>query len=226
MIPVLTHLPITPPADNRLAVVTLLAINRDDIPSPPRDLFAGLDDDERARAETFRRDVHRRRFIRRRWWRRQVIAALADVPAATVHISHDRLGQPSITTPATLRGWHISTSHSDVLAVLAVSRSRPVGIDVALHDPRHVTDEAARTFLADAEYDDWLALPEPQRMGAFYRSWTRKEAALKVTGTGFAIEPRLVNVRCDLVSVADVGDIALWDVPVLAGWSGALAVTA
>ncbi|MCA9311468.1 MAG: 4'-phosphopantetheinyl transferase superfamily protein, partial [Phycisphaerales bacterium] len=215
---------IAPPAPADFSDVALTGVRLSEITLAPEQLLKEVDDSERARAAAFRHEIHRLRFLQRRWWRRQVIAALAQVEPGAVGCAHDELGQPRLVDPPAVRAWSLSTSHSEDLAVLAVSRSRPVGLDVAWMDPRHVSVDASRAFMCDGEFGAWQAMPDEDRVGCFFRWWARKEAVLKVVGTGFAIEPRRIDVRPAIVEVSGHGQVRVEDMAVVPGWAGAAAI--
>ena len=44
----------------------------------------------------------------------------------------------------------------------------------------------AERFFSEREKEELFSLPPGEQAGAFYRCWTRKEAYLKGTGTGFS----------------------------------------
>jgi 4'-phosphopantetheinyl transferase len=76
-----------------------------------------------------------------------------------------------------------SLSHSADTAVVAVAPDR-VGADVEVVRPRRYLDRVAqRTFTAD-EFTHWSDLPDEERLVAFLRAWTAKEAYLKMLGVG------------------------------------------
>lgn len=75
---------------------------------------------------------------------------------------------------------HVNLSHSGKLAAAAVS-SRPAGVDLERLIPRPSVQQAARVFTT-AEGSRVDALPETERLEAFYILWTLKEAACKAAG--------------------------------------------
>ena len=78
---------------------------------------------------------------------------------------------------------HVSLSRTPGLVVAAVSTAGPVGVDV---------EEVGRA--AFPGFDDVAAHPQ-EGSGDPTVSWVRKEAVLKATGWGLAIDPR--GVRLD-----------------------------
>ena len=75
-------------------------------------------------------------------------------------------------------------SHTRDLALFAFAREIDLGIDV---ENAHVSDDldaVAKQNFAPAEHDALRALSQNERIRAFYRCWTRKEALLKAEGSG------------------------------------------
>ncbi|MBU2581444.1 MAG: 4'-phosphopantetheinyl transferase superfamily protein [Alphaproteobacteria bacterium] len=77
---------------------------------------------------------------------------------------------------------HFNLTHSGEVAAIAVCRTAEVGIDV--EQVRPVSEGLARRYFSSAETEGIADLPEAQRLAAFFRCWTRKEAFVKATGEG------------------------------------------
>ncbi|MFJ3586808.1 4'-phosphopantetheinyl transferase family protein [Streptomyces sp. NPDC090127] len=119
-------------------------------------------------------------------------------------------------------GPHFSLSHSDGLALIAVSGAR-VGADVEGLPRPAITDELLPS-LHPREQSVLRALPDEARPGALARVWTRKEAYLKATGVGLAY-----GVADPYVGVSDVpaevDAFTLHDVPTpLPAYAAAIAL--
>ncbi len=85
-------------------------------------------------------------------------------------------------------------SHSRDWILIAVARGRVVGVDVErLAHEAELFSMAAQVF-ARHEVEAFEKLPPGERMEAFFRTWTRKEAILKATGEGLHREPRTLTV--------------------------------
>lgn len=186
---------------------------------PAATLLAQLEESERARAAGLVGKEARDGFIRRRWVRRALLAGMHGVDPSTMEIQSDRLGRPSIVSPAAMRSISLSTSSAGCYALIAWSGTRPVGVDIARVDGAHVSDGAARLFMAVRERDAWLASGCSPHV--FFRVWARKEAVLKLRGTGFATDPTSVDVlEGSSVRGPVILDIPLRDAP---GWIAAMA---
>jgi 4'-phosphopantetheinyl transferase len=91
-------------------------------------------------------------------------------------------GKPSLAG----HDLQFSFSRSGEVALVAVSRHRPVGVDVERVKPGRATDRiACRRFAPDEAAA--LAVSGPgERDAAFHRCWTAKEAYMKGLGTGLS----------------------------------------
>jgi 4'-phosphopantetheinyl transferase len=193
-----------------------------------------LSPSEQARADRYVTSNLTRRSIVCRGALRRILGAVLGVPPAEVKFRLGPHGKPSLDTddPSLLREFNVS--HTGDLAVIAIASQRTVGVDVERLD-RHVRhDELAARFFSPAECRDYFALQESQRLTAFYRIWTCKEAYLKATGAGlsFPLNRFRVSVAPDeppgLLDVEQApSEIGRWSFvlpPVGADYAAALAV--
>jgi 4'-phosphopantetheinyl transferase len=146
-----------------------------------RRLLAG-EEEERAVGFYFERD--RRRFVVARGALRQTLSGYLGVPPREIAFSYNVNGKPRLADESAGRGLAFNVAHSDELALLAITRTGEVGVDV-----EHVRDlpdwEAiAAAFFSPAEQERLRACPAEDRRREFFRAWTRQEALLKATGIG------------------------------------------
>ena len=69
-----------------------------------------------------------------------------------------------------------NVSHSQDLALLAVTRSREIGVDVEYVRPEVEIESLAERFFSPQERTDIRSLSEDARVAAFFHCWTCKEA--------------------------------------------------
>lgn len=138
---------------------------------------------ELARAARFRFDEHRRRWIVAHIALRQVLGHELAVSPAALTFASGSGGKPRLTGDHA-DALEFNLSHSGAMALIAVSRSCPVGVDVEMIEPMPDLEAVAERQFAPEERQALRALPDADRVGAFYRIWTRKEAFIKATGTG------------------------------------------
>lgn len=140
-----------------------------------------LDDSEQSRATRFHFERDRRNFILSHGWMRQLLASYLGVDAHELCFVIAERGKPY------LDGYELqfNLSHSGGWAALALSTD-PVGVDIQTIAKKKRFDELAKRYFCAQEYQQLQALPESQRLAAFYYFWTMKEAFLKATGRGIA----------------------------------------
>lgn len=166
-------------------------------------LEVSLSDEERERAQRFRAVSDARRFVAARGWLRQLLGGYLDADPAALTLVGDANGKLLLASHEA--GWlRFNVSHSGEVAVFAAARDREIGIDVELvTNDVAIDDIAARVFSA-AEIEALAAVPEDERVAAFFACWTRNEALLKGIGVGFG-SPRQVVADGWSVSGLDVG---------------------
>ena len=82
---------------------------------------------------------------------------------------------------------YFNLSHSHGRAVLALSRTPQIGVDIEFAGRERRISEIAHRYFADAEAQDLLALSGPAQQRRFYELWSLKEAYIKARGLGLAI---------------------------------------
>ena len=150
-------------------------------------LVACLSDAERRRAGRYRFADGARRFSLGRAWLRQILGTELGVPPAAVDLP-DGPGKPRLGTST---GPCFSLARSANLAVVAVA---PFEVGVDLEHLDQAIDGAAALACTGREEAALRRLPEGERVEAFLRLWTAKEAYLKATGAGLAVAPASVEV--------------------------------
>ena len=70
---------------------------------------------------------------------------------------------------------------------MAVASGRELGVDIELVHPGRDVVGLASQFFAPAERACLITLSPAERVPAFYRCWTRKEAYLKACGAGMSM---------------------------------------
>ncbi len=139
-----------------------------------------LDENERRRADAFRRPADRALYVSAHLALRRLLAAHLGSTPQEVRLVRDRGGRPTLAgDPPPI---HFSLSHSAGLALLGVAPV-PIGVDVQ-RIPPPATVELCSRRLHPVEQDELAALPASARAGYFTWLWTRKEAYLKGIGVG------------------------------------------
>lgn len=141
---------------------------------------------EAARAARFRQEDHRRWFVGRSVLLRRLLLSEYGVEPGVGELRTRPGGKPYTGTELTY-----SLSQSGGLVLIALATGREVGADLERFRP--LADEQAffEGALDERERDEFAALPEELRLHSALRTWTAKEAVLKVTGDGLRADPAL-----------------------------------
>ena len=143
-----------------------------------------LSEDERIRASRFRFPRDSSRFTVARASVRSILGGYTGAAARDLRFDYSRYGKPSLAgVTADIR---FNVSHSADLAMLAVVRGREVGVDVETIRVEVETDKLAERYFSLHERESLRAIPNHDRVSAFFRCWTCKEAFLKAQGLGLS----------------------------------------
>ncbi len=143
------------------------------------ELLALLDEEERLRAARYRTAVLQRRFIAGRAFLRTVLGTVLDVDPRQLRFGYGPAGKPFLDAPL-----RFNLSHSDDMALLALSAGGEIGADIERIRPDLEHGALARRFFSPSE-ESWLsAVPAHERAAAFCDCWTAKEAYIKGRGDG------------------------------------------
>lgn len=207
------------------------------LPSKELDAYAAaLSPDEAAQAERFKFEKHRNRFAAGRGMLREILGRYLQAKPAALRFDCSRNGKPTLTGEFAGRGIHFNLSHSEDLALIAVTRIGPVGIDIEFVREIKDMDGLVARFFSRRENELFRKVPSGEKPRAFFNLWTRKEALLKATGEGITRSLSLVEVSflpgepARLLAVSgDGAKAARWslrDLRPAPGFVGAVAVQA
>lgn len=145
-----------------------------------------LSSDEQQRAERFYFEQDRKHFIAGRGLLRTILGRYLDLEPSKLQFSYSSRGKPALVNTNSTETLYFNLSHSNGLALYAVTRSRSIGIDLEHVRPMPDAEKLAKRFFSAHEYAVISTLLPEQKQDAFFNAWTRKEAYLKATGDGLA----------------------------------------
>jgi 4'-phosphopantetheinyl transferase len=162
-----------------------------------------LSDDEIARASRFKFEDDRVRWIRARSSLRLVLSRYAGDDPARLGFIYGAHGKPALLPGSDIE---FNLSHAGDRAMIAISRSVPVGVDIehirSNFDIAPLLRRLGETELPDTNFPD-----VSQRL---YQVWTRREARSKAGGGALFDKP--------------AGNIYAVDVTAPAGYAGSVAL--
>jgi 4'-phosphopantetheinyl transferase len=189
---------------------------------------------EKRRAARFHFEKDRTRFIVCRGILRILLGAYSRQEPTRVRFRYNKYGKPSMKAGDKKKAFFFNVSHSGGGALLAFSKTIPLGVDLEEMRSRPDFASMVQRFFSPAEAAEFLSLPEKVRPEAFFNCWTRKEAFIKgkEKGLSLGLDQFDVSMRpgepARLLRTAyresDVRDWSLFDVPVTGGFKAALAV--
>jgi 4'-phosphopantetheinyl transferase len=153
-----------------------------------------LDEAERQRADRFVNAVHRQRFTVSHAALRLVLAHVVGQSPQSLSFCSGVYGKPALADPDL--DVRFNLSHAESRALIAVARSREVGIDIEQERLLEPLD-LARLCFSPLERAALQRVSAPERLHAFFRGWTRKESFIKANGRGFSCPLDSFDVSLD-----------------------------
>ncbi len=150
-----------------------------------------LEERELDRADRFRVEKARRRFINARAALRLVLGEFVASRPEEIVFCYGKRGKPRL--PGSDLYFNASDSGDIVVIGLA---GEELGVDLEMRRPLGRPEQLARRVCAATELETWRNLPEALQNPVLLRLWTCKEAILKAVGTG--LSGGLTNAVVDL----------------------------
>jgi len=146
-----------------------------------------LDDDEAARHSRFRFDRDQRSFAVSHALLRTTLAHYAPIAPQAWRFVANRFGRPEPAEAVHCGDLRFNLSHTRGAAIVAVVRSRDVGVDLETRDRTTDYDGLADRYFSPAEAATLRRLPADRRRDAFFQYWTLKESYIKARGMGLSL---------------------------------------
>jgi 4'-phosphopantetheinyl transferase len=145
-----------------------------------------LEPEELYRADRFHFEKDRRGFVVSRGFLRAVLGRYLSANPEALRFSYGHYGKPGLDGDYKHSPLRFNMSHSRSLALVAVTETRELGVDIEYIRADFASEDIARRFFSPREVAAFNALPVEQRVAAFFRCWTRKEAYIKAIGRGLS----------------------------------------
>ncbi len=184
---------------NVVVWMTEVSTSRDALPF----LEPCLDAQDRERAARFHFAEDRARYVLGRGLARNILGRYLSQKPETIEPAFTERGQPYFPGDETMR---FSITHArDLVAVALTARAR-VGIDIECMERKLNLEGVAERILSAEDFREFEALPEQEKVVAFFRIWTRKEAYLKGTGDGITIALKKIAVSMHAEEIGTIAD--------------------
>ncbi|MEN6317165.1 MAG: 4'-phosphopantetheinyl transferase superfamily protein [Syntrophaceae bacterium] len=226
----------TPPTDLLLSgknVHIWLAVL--DLPGKSvEELKRSLSEDEMMRADRFRYEHDRNRFISARGILRLILSGYLSVEPDTISFVYEKDGKPRLQNASGRADIQFNLSHSEGLALYVFTRGKEAGIDLERIRDFPEMELIVEQFFSVRERALFGTLQSSEKKKTFFNWWTRKEASMKANGKGLSYSlDRIDFLPTDgkstgsLKMLRDGGEQArwsIWDVRPAEEFAGAVVV--
>jgi 4'-phosphopantetheinyl transferase len=160
-----------------------------------------LSKNEQAKADRFKFDQHRTRFIAGRSFLRSLLSQYLQTDPMSLEFEYASHGKPSLKQSQI----QFNLAHSQHLALYAVTYDRLVGIDIEAIRPVDDLENLVKRFFLPSEHK---AIQLDHSL--FFQYWTCKEAFLKATGTGLSKLKEIEIENAQLKAIPDEARSRKW----------------
>lgn len=141
-----------------------------------------LSSDEKARADRFYFDKHKRRFTIARATLRIILSRYLNAAPEQLEFTYNAQGKPSVTNSQKLQ---FNLSHTGDTAILAVGKGAPLGVDIEQYSARPY-EGIAKNLFSKQELNGLAKAPASLKPALFFHVWAQKEAFIKASGLGLS----------------------------------------
>ena len=153
-----------------------------------------LSADELERAGKFHFEKDHSKFIMARGVLRMILAGYLGLKPRELRFEYTSFGKPFLSENNGSDIISFSLSHSDDIALYAVTINQSVGVDVERIKESVDIAQIANRFFSTGEIQSLECIHEKERPGKFFQYWTRKEALVKAIGKGISFPLELIDV--------------------------------
>ncbi len=166
--------------------VHLWRIRVQDLVPQEAELLSLLNPDEVARAERFYFPIHKQRYIIAHGILRRILSLYLNQAPQTIAFTFGPRKKPYLKDNDL--GLQFNLSHSDDMAVYALTRGAEIGVDLEkIKEDYQDKQGIAERYFSHDEFLQLSQLPENEKAKAFYYLWACKEAITKALGEGLYI---------------------------------------
>jgi 4'-phosphopantetheinyl transferase len=176
-----------------------------------------LSEEELQLADRFVFEHDRERYVYFHGALRVVLSAYTRTPPRLLSFWKNSYGKPHVVRHSGKIDVQFSLSHSQDIALIAVTMDEEVGVDVEFIRPMNDARDITKNYFAFEEQQLLLPLSGDVFNECFFICWTQKEAFTKAIGKGFSCSLDQFNVpvikngrqRCDIKKVSK-GEPEAW----------------
>jgi 4'-phosphopantetheinyl transferase len=187
-------------------------INVHEVNYQPEKLNAWLSAGEKKRLERLIFPCDQRRYQVTHAMKRLILANYLQCHPCDLHFEVGKQGKPALSALQNPCNLQFNLSHSHDLILIALTVADAVGIDVEYHARKIALDNLSNAVFSPLEKTFFSSLSSQQeKIHAFFRCWTRKEAYLKAKGIGLRTDLTRISVDLQEIPREDGGMVSLTD---------------
>lgn len=153
-------------------------------PAKLRHCYSVLNNNEREQVARFTHIDLKNRYIQAHGLLRFLLADYLNCKPESLVFKKTTQGKPYLSDYPQLQ---FNISHSNDYLLIATAQDIAVGVDIEHIKTRKTIENLVLRCCAIEEQAYWFALPQAEKLRAFYQFWTRKEAFVKATGLGIVL---------------------------------------
>lgn len=159
------------------------------------EMYSFLSVEEKRIADSFKFNSDRGKYIAFHYAMREILSKY--LYATTIkeieYITND-YGKPFLQNINNENNLKFNLTHSNNLALIAISRDFDLGIDIEFMNKNIELMDVAKYSFSEDEFSELNQKAHKDIYKIFYSIWTRKESFLKLTGKGLSINPKTIEV--------------------------------
>jgi 4'-phosphopantetheinyl transferase len=174
---------------------------------------------EKSRVERFHFDRDKIRYIGAHAILKILLSYYLDTRPHSINFQAGRYGKPALNKIKHKGGLRFNMSHSEGIALYAITRNCEIGIDIEKIREIPEADNIVKRFFSKNEIKKYYTAPNSRKREFFFEIWTRKEAFTKAIGSGLFHPLDVFEVLCRSVKQNplkykdETGDITLnWSI--------------
>ncbi len=147
---------------------------------------ACLNEEELARAAKLKIREKQNQFVVSRAYLKTILSRILDKETRQIKIQHTAQGKPYIKEQYQGEEIHFNLSHSETQAIIALTLSQEIGIDIQKIEANKDYTSLSQRFFSTQEKVELEDINADNLSCYFYTCWARKEAFIKAVGEGLA----------------------------------------
>jgi len=125
---------------------------------------------------------------------REALAGYLGEEPGRIALTEGEFGKPQLSRQLERATVCFNISHTGKYLIMVFAGGREVGVDLEEVRQDLPFRAMAERYFSVQEREELFSLPPSEQISAFYRCWTRKEAYLKATGSGFSQPSTIFDV--------------------------------